>query len=299
MIDCVVIVVAYKSAGDLPGLIESIPAAMNSLSWRAVVVDNYGDDDLGKRLARYDHVTVIDSGENLGYSGGLNLGIAHAEPSRFTLYLNPDLLLQPSAASALVSACETAGVAAAVPLVLNESGATQPSLRREPTVLRSVGEAVFGDRWPRRPQWLAEMIRDPDLYSSPTAVDWATGAALLVRTSTSELVGEWDHTRFFLYSEETDYGRRIREAGGGILFAPDAVVRHRGAGSGTSNQLEALLAVNKVRYFRKWHGPIATAAFFGVALLHNLVRLGRPAARASLAALVSPRARRALPGPLT
>lgn len=299
MIDCVVIVVAYKSADDLPGLIESIPSAMVSLTWRVIVVDNYGADDLSQRLARYEHVTVIDSGANLGYSGGLNLGMAHAGPSRFTLFLNPDLLLEPAAASALASACDTAGAVAAVPLVLDESGAAQPSLRREPSVLRSAGEAVFGDRWPGRPHWLAEMIRDPDQYHSPSPVDWATGAALLVRTSTSELVGDWDHTRFFLYSEETDYGRRIRQAGGQILFTPDAVVRHRGAGSGSSHQLEALLAVNKVRYFRKWHGALATGAFFGVAVVHNLMRLGRPSARASLLALVSPRARRALPGPST
>ncbi|MCY7288001.1 MAG: glycosyltransferase family 2 protein [Cryobacterium sp.] len=299
MIDCLVIVVAYKSADDLPGLIESIPAAMNALSWHAIVVDNYGGDDLRKRLSGYDHVLVIDAGANLGYSGGINLGLAHAEPSRFILFLNPDLLLQPSAASALVSACNTDGVVAAVPLVLDESGVPQPSLRREPSVLRSAGEAVFGDRWPGRPHWLAEKIRDPAEYGSPAPVDWATGAALLVRTSTSERVGRWDHTRFFLYSEETDFGRRIREAGGKILFTPDAIVRHRGAGSGSSNQLEALLAVNKVRYFRKWHGPIATAAFFGVAVLHNVVRLDRPAARASLTALLSPRARRALPGSST
>ncbi|MET3769614.1 GT2 family glycosyltransferase [Marisediminicola sp. UYEF4] len=296
MIDCLVIVVAYKSARDLPGLIESIPPAMNDLSWRAVVVDNYGEDDLRNRLSGYDHVTVIDAGANLGYSGGLNHGMAHAESSRFVLFLNPDLVLEPAAASALLSACVTAGVVAAVPLVLAESGAPQPSLRREPTVLRSAGEAVFGDRWPRRPHWLAEMIRDGDAYAVPTPVDWATGAALLVRSSTIELVGKWDHTRFFLYSEETDYSRRIRESGGRILFTPSAVVRHRGAGSGSSNQLEALLSVNKVRYFRKWHGPTATAAFFGVAVLHNLLRLGRPAARASLTALLSPRARRALPG---
>ena len=296
MIDCVVIVVAYKSAGDLPRLIESIPSAMGSLTWRVIVVDNYGVDDLRQRLVRYGHVTVIDSGANLGYSGGLNLGMAHAEPSRFTLFLNPDLLLEPASVSALASACETVGAGAAVPLVLDEFGVAQPSLRREPTVLRSAGEAVFGDRWPGRPHWLAEMIRDPDQYRACAPVDWATGAALLVRTSISGVVGEWDHTRFFLYSEETDYGRRIREAGAQILFTPEAVVRHRGAGSGSSNQLEALLAVNKVRYFRKWHGPIATTAFFIVAVLHNVGRLGRPAARASLAALVSPRARRALPG---
>ena len=57
-----------------------------------------------------------------------------------------------------------------------------------------------------------------------------------------------------------------------------------------------MLAVNKVRYFRKWHGTVSSAAFFAVAVAHNLLRLRRPASRLALRALFSAPTRATLPG---
>lgn len=294
MIDLSIVIVAYRSADDLPGLLASLPGAAGGLSWRATVVDNYGLDGLS--AGDDPRVTLIPAGSNLGYSGGLNLGVSRAPSSRFTVFLNPDLVLDVGSLEGLVQACGPSGVGAAVPLVLDALGVPQLSLRREPTTLRSLGEALFGDHWPRRPHFLAEMVRGEEGYRTPTSVDWATGAALVVRTEVLSEVGAWDSGRFFLYSEETDFSRRIRARGLEIAFSPGAVVRHRGAGSGSSPELDALLFVNKIRYFRKWHDAGSTAVFFLVAVLHNLLRLNRPASRLTLRALFSPAVRSALPG---
>ena len=296
MIDCAIIVVAYRSAGDLPALFASLPEAARELSWAVVVVDNYGLDELQDVIGPDPRVTLVRPQGNLGYSGGLNLGLRHAPQSRFTVFLNPDLSLEPGALSELAQACTAPGVVATVPLVVDEDGARQRSLRREPSLSRAFGEAVLGDHWPGRPAWLSEMIRIPSRYRAGSAVDWATGAAFLVRSDILPAVGAWDAERFFLYSEETDFARRIRQTGGKLWFVPAAVVRHRGAGSGSSSELEALLSFNKVRYYRKWHGALASAAFFGVIVLHNVLRIRRPGSRAALRALFSRRARAALPG---
>ncbi|WP_120339203.1 glycosyltransferase family 2 protein [Cryobacterium soli] len=293
MIDLAILIVAYRSAADLPRLLAGVHSAAGDLDWRAVVVDNYGEDQL---TTDDPLVEIVRSGTNLGYSGGLNLALDCAPASRFTAFLNPDLELDPGSLAALTQACTPAGVGAAVPLVLDADGAAQPSLRREPSTLRSLGEAVFGDHWPTRPAYLAEMLRDPESYRSAGPVDWATGAALVVRSEILAAVGDWDAARFFLYSEETDYARRIRGCGYRIEFVPHSVVRHRGAGSGSSAELDALLAVNKVRYYRKWHGRVPSAAFFAVAVAHNLLRLRRPSSRLALRALFSAPTRAMLPG---
>lgn len=295
MIDCAVIIVAYQSAGDLPGLLASVPAAAGSMSWHAVVVDNYGLDGVDEIVGHRPDVAVIHSSGNLGYSGGLNLGLGHAPPSRFTAFLNPDLVLEPEALSNLAEVC-AGDCAAAVPLVVDDAGVPSPSLRREPSLPGALGEALFGDHWAARPRWLAEMVRGTSPYQRLTTIHWATGAALLVRTDVLAEIGPWDADRFFLYSEETDYFRRIRASGREVRFTPNAVVRHRGAGSGTSIDLAVLQLVNKVRYYRKWHGRLPTAAFFAVAVLHCVLRAGRPESRAGLRALFSSRARAALPG---
>jgi N-acetylglucosaminyl-diphospho-decaprenol L-rhamnosyltransferase len=295
MIDCVVIVVSYRSATDLPLLLDSLDQGAGRLTWHAVVVDNDGTDGVAELLAGDSRVTVVDAGANLGYSGGLNVGVAKAPAATTTLFLNPDLVVSPGSVSTLFEALDDEHVGAVVPLIRDAEGRRQPSLRREPSILRALGECLFGDRWAGRPGALAEMVRDPGAYEASHPVDWATGAALMVPTSLVAEVGTWDDQRFFLYSEETDYCRRIRMAGRSVVFVPQAQMSHRGAGSGRSAALDALLTVNKVRYFQKWHGDLASFLFAGVTLVNHALRFRDESSRASLRALVSSRARKALP----
>lgn len=292
-LDCAIIAVAYRSADDLPRLVASLPDAADGLRWHLVVVDNDGRDGLAAALAGKPDVTVVVSPGNIGYSGGLNVGLAAAPEAPVTVFLNPDLTLEPGALRALV---EAADGAAAAPRIRDDAGETQPSLRREPTVLRSLGEALFGDHWASRPGALAELVREPDRYERGGTADWATGAALAVPTPAARTLGPWDADRFFLYSEETDYCRRLRAAGLPLVYVPSAMVVHEQGGSGRSAQLDALQTVNKLRYYRKWHGPVASAAFAGTLVVHNVLRINEPSARASLAALFSRGRRDALPG---
>jgi N-acetylglucosaminyl-diphospho-decaprenol L-rhamnosyltransferase len=109
-------------------------------------------------------------------------------------------------------------------------------------------------------------------------------------------VGDWDE-RYFLYSEETDFLRRVRATGLRVRYEPTAVVCHVIGGSGTSDQLYALCAVNSVRYYRRYHARFPSAVFTGEVALCQLVRSRRPAARLALRALLSPTVRSTLPRP--
>ncbi|ANP74091.1 glycosyltransferase family 2 protein [Cryobacterium arcticum] len=299
VLDCAIILVAYDSDEDIPRLLDSLPAAAADLSYAVLIVDNKAATSrITALVGQRPRVTVIDAGGNLGYSGGLNVGLAHAPAAEATLFLNPDLVLGPGSIVALLRESRSNG--AAVPVVLDTSGRRQLSLRREPTLGRALGDALFGDRWPRRPGWLSETVRQPKDYLAGHDAQWATGAALMVQNHLISAVGGWDAERYFLYSEETDYCRRIRATGASIRFCPAAQVTHAGGGSGSSPALDALLQVNKVRYFRKWHGGAATgsltvALFWAVAVLHGLLRPHNPGARLALRALMSPRARATLP----
>lgn len=294
MIDCLLIVVSYHSSADITGLLATVPAAMGGLSWSALVVNNDPADDLGHVVAAHPGADLVESGANLGYAGGINRGLAGAPPSRWVVFLNPDLRLGPGAIALMAAA--SGGRDAVVPTLVDDAGLLQYSLRREPSVLGALGDALLGGRWPGRPPALGEMITRSTAYASPGIVDWATGAALLVPSTLVRRVGPWDADRFFLYSEETDYCRRLRRTGAAIRFVPDAVVTHRGGGSGTSEALHALQEVNRVRYFRKWHSMPGTAPFAAVVILNNLLRCHRSRSRVALRALLAPRARRALPG---
>lgn len=294
MIDCLLIVVSYRSIPDVRGLLDTVPAAVGDLSWHVVVVNNEPTDDFTRALAAHPESQLVEAGGNVGYAGGINRGLLAAPPTRWTAFLNPDMRLEPGSIARLT---EVAGERdAAVPTIVDDDGVRQCSLRREPTILGTIGDGLFGDRWPDRPAVLSETVREPAAYHHPGIVDWATGALLLVPAAVERQVGPWDSERFFLYSEETDYCRRLRGLGASIRFVPDAIVRHRGAGSGTSDALHALQEVNRVRYFHKWHGLVATSGFAGVVVLNNAVRAHRRRGRAALLALVSPSRRTALPG---
>jgi GT2 family glycosyltransferase len=294
--DCAAIIVTYNSAGDIGGLLDSLPAAAAGLRVRVVVVDNGSSDHTASVVGRYPGVRFVPAGANLGYAGGLNVGRRHCRPTRAVVVLNPDLVLAAGAIPALLAALARPGAGAAVPRMLAEDGRLFPSLRREPSLARAIGDGVFGKAWPNRPAWLSEMVWAREPYEREGAVQWATGAALALSAEADGVVGAWDEARFFLYSEETDYCRRLREAGYTIQYAPNAIAVHRGGGSGVSPDLVALNEVNRVRYFRKYHGRLATAMFRAAVILAALRRLHRPANRRALWALLSARRWSLLPG---
>jgi GT2 family glycosyltransferase len=102
---------------------------------------------------------------------------------------------------------------------------------------------------------------------------------MLISAACDRVVGAWDE-RFFLYMEEVDYAARVRAAGLRVEYVPQARTRHRGAGSGQSSALLALMAVNRVRYFEK-DGRSARVLRV-VVLLNQFLRMANPSHRAAL-----------------
>jgi GT2 family glycosyltransferase len=108
---------------------------------------------------------------------------------------------------------------------------------------------------------------------------------MLISGSCNSSVGDWDES-FFLYSEETDFAARARLQGYQIRYVPDSRIRHEGGGSGSSPELAALMAVNRIRYYEKYHGRPSTSVFRVMVALHYLVRGTNYRHRAALRAVL-------------
>jgi GT2 family glycosyltransferase len=272
--DVAVIVVTYNSADDIEGLIASLrPEARNS-RLHVIVVDNASTDGTLDLVRRHEDVVAVRGGGNLGYAGGINAAMAHVGPDEDILILNPDLRVHRGAVERMRRALAAdPGVGVVAPRIRDDEGRTSPSLHNEPTAARAFADAVLGPIWPTRPAALSEWIRDDAAYRVPRDADWASGAALLVRAEVARRIGEWDE-RFFLYSEETDYCRRVRDSGFRIRYDPAAVVSHSQGGSGSSPALDALLSVNRIRYMRK-HAPGRAGAYRLAAVLGAALRAPR------------------------
>jgi GT2 family glycosyltransferase len=273
-VDCAIVVVTYNSARDVAALLQSLPAAADGLTTRVVVVDNGSSDSTVSTVKAWPDIVCIETGANLGYAGGINVGRQYFGEYSALLIVNPDAVLAPCALRTLFTALrDRAKVGIVAPTLVGPDGHRLPSLRRRPSLMRTLGDAVLGGRLPRRPGWLTEMVWDQDSYEYRHPADWATGAVLLISSDCDKVIGPWDE-RFFLYSEETDYAARAWEAGFRVEYVPEAHAMHRGAGSGRSDYLVALLAINRIRYAEK-HGHWPWAYRLAV-IVAELLRHGKP-----------------------
>lgn len=278
------VLVTYNNEADIDAAIASLREQVGDLTLRVIVVDNGSRDSTVDLVARHVDVALLRD-TNRGFAAGINRAMSVVDPADAVLVLNPDTVLRPRALAAMWQALRDPQVGAVVPRLVDTRGRLSYSLRREPTVLRSLGDALLGAHWPDRPSWLGEIVYDRPAYERAGVIDWATGAAVLVDRELWRRVGEWDE-QFFLYSEETDFLRRVRLAGSRVAYEPEAVVVHRGGGSGRSSALETLLTVNRVRYHRKHHGPAAAAVMRSVLLLQAVLRCRRPGAAGIIRALL-------------
>lgn len=289
-----VVVVTYNSARDIGALLDDLAREAHDLPLHVIVVDNGSTDHTVDIVRRVPGITLRAGHGNLGYAAAINIAVRSLPRPEPVLVLNPDVSLAPGAIRALLGRMATTGAGIVVPRVQEADGSVYESLHYEPTVLRCAAEAAFGSRLRGRPTLVSETDRDPESYLYAHPIDWATGAAMLIHPGVLAAVGRWDE-QFFLYSEETDYFRRARDAGATAWYEPGAVITHRQGGSGSSAELDALMAVNRARYARKHMSRPRAVAYYAFVVLHEAVRSYSPEHRLALRGLLGRRTRAALP----
>ncbi len=262
-----VIIVTYNSADPLPGLLDSLAPGLEGIDrFEVVVVDNDSrDESVPIALAHPVGARVVKTGSNAGYATAINKAAATVHPDADLLILNPDLRLCPGAVRQLVERAKDASVGIAVPRNLREDGTTDPTLRREPSIATAWADSLLGGKLAGR-LGLGEIIGEPERYDRDGSAEWATGSVLLVAARARRTVGIWDES-YFLYSEEVDYQRRVREAGLSVSYVPQSLAVHAGGEYRSNTRLFALLTMNRVRYYRRYHGIVATCIFrLGIAV---------------------------------
>ncbi len=273
-----VVVVAYRSGDHLRRGVEKLVAVP---SVNVVVVDNACPEESWREVADLG-VTIVHAAGNDGFSAGCNIGIA-ASGSPLVLLLNPDAVIGADDLGRLERAVLSApDVGVAAPRILHADGTLAWSLRRFPRVRSTFAQALYLHRVAPRASWTDEVIRDASAYERPRDVEWASGAALLVRRSLLEQLGGLDDG-FFLYCEDTDLCRRAQLAGYRVVFEPGATARHVGGASSSSRgPLLPVLAASRMRYAAIHRGRAATVAERGGIALGALTHLPTALARPDL-----------------
>jgi len=252
-------------AQDPPGLESEI-----------LVLDNRSDDGSQKLLAELragdDRFQVIEPERRQGKAANDTLLLQQAQ-GEYALLLNEDSELRPGAAAALLEALEAdARAGAAGAQLLDPAGNPQPCAWRLPGVGTALAQALF----------LHRFLVTESGGSETRVVGWAQSAALLVRREAAERIG-WLDPAFFVYSDETDFCKRLGDAGFHTLYVPAAqAVHHEQLSTDRSSGERRIVEFHRNRdlYMRKHHGPIAAAAVRALTAFSYLPR--------ALAALVLP-----------
>jgi GT2 family glycosyltransferase len=189
-------------------------------NFETIVVDNGSSDGSVAAMRRvFPQLRVLETGENLGYAGGNNVGIRHAleRGADYVLLLNNDTIVD----SALLN--EFVGAAAAFP----DGGMFTGKIyfHAEPNRIW-----FGGSKWyPNRSKFLHlgyGEIDDESRYNFICETDYASGCALFVRAAVIHEIGYLDEL-FFLVYEEVDWCYRAKRAGHRSIFVPRAKLWHK------------------------------------------------------------------------
>lgn len=214
-----VIVLNYKVKDLTLGCIASVQNS-DYKDFKIYVVDNNSEDELETAVKQIKDVKFIQTGVNLGYTGGNNAGIKQAlkHGAEFIFILNPDTTIHPKCISECLKL-----------MVGLNTGIVGPKI-------------YFNDR---KTLWYAGGILDKlnvignhrgvdqldqGQYDTEEETDYASGAAMFVKRKIFEKIGLFDE-RYFLYYEDSDFCFRAKKAEFKIMYVPKAVVYHQNAAS--------------------------------------------------------------------
>lgn len=279
--DVTVSVVNASNREGVLALLSSLePELAGTLEVEVVVLDNASDDDSVAAIeSRFPWARVIAQPFRAGFGANHNRVIGETH-GRYVLLLSHDAEVRPGALAGLVAyADDHPEVGALAPRLRYPDGAPQASAWRFPSppvaLLATPSLGRLGVV-----QSLGERAR---------RVDWAMGAALLLRRSALERVGLFDE-RFFMYSEETDLCLRLARAGFETHFLPSVtVVHHDSALRGTvPHERIAEEWRSRHEYWTKHHSQAGARVAALATGTQHLLRAGIAAALLALPARVRP-----------
>lgn len=229
----VVVVLTWNGRADTLACLASL-AKTSYAPVKVVVVDNGSSDGTVEAVAtEHPQAELVRSEANLGFAGGNNLGLARALElgAAHVLVLNNDVEVEPEAIGALVRAAGR----------LDSVGALSPKiLFADPPGCIWFAGARFDPRRGYNGRQRGYGRPDGTEFGSVSETDRACGAAMLVPRAVLERVGVFDEN-LYLYSEDTEWSLRAREAGYRLWVVPDSRVVHQVSASAGGESSPATL----------------------------------------------------------
>lgn len=219
MADVSVLVLNYNGCEFIRPCLDSV-LAQECVVREVIVVDNASPDGSARIVAAdFPQVRLVESKQNLGFAGGMNLGIKQSS-SELILLLNNDVVLEPGFLSAMIEAIESDRRIGSV------SGKIFKMARRQERILDTTGHIIFRNRL-----FTDRGDGEPDAgqYDEVEEVFGACAGAGLYRREMLEdtkIGEEYFDESFFMFLEDTDLNWRAQLRGWKCLYTPEAIAWH-------------------------------------------------------------------------
>ena len=267
-----IILVSYNTAEYTKRAIESVYTETQDTRFKIIMVDNDSKDNSVELIAdQFPDVEIIQTGANLGFAGGVNIG-AKASDSEYILLLNPDTVILEGAIDKLMAYAKStpqAGIWGGI--TLNNDLSLNPNNARARLSFKTLLFSALG----LSKAFNKSCYFNQDNYGcwdrkSEREVDVITGCFFLTPRKLWEELEGLDET-FFMYAEEADYCIRAIKKGYQPRVTPDARIIHHGGVSETNlsgKMLKLLKGKSELinKHAKSWEKPIHK----GLLLLHVL-----------------------------
>lgn len=263
--DIAVIIVNYNCGIELLECVQSIESSLEEIqaNGEVIIVDNDSKDNSIELIEKNAPRTrIVKLKANLGFAVACNAG-AQATDARLLLFLNPDTIMNPHALQSMIKEFDSDSLPKIVGCTLNyQDGSLQYSIFvNDPSFLSVfLDRALIGSLIKKiNPRWSfpgQTYLTDKEKYDHKLKPKLLSGACLMLSHKAFELIGGFDEN-FFMYYEDVDLCRRIREAGGEVIYVPTEPVIHY---QGNSAKLQSMLFRASIvldsieKYYRKYYG---------------------------------------------
>jgi len=213
-----IIVLNWNGKADTLDCLESLRCT-NYENYRVVLVDNGSEDDsVAAVRQKFPEVEVVETGRNLGFAGGNNVGIEYAlkQNADYVFLINNDTTVDPDYLKELVDVAENDPRIGAV--------GSKIMYYSEPERIWFAGGTINWHKNKGEHIGLNEV--DTGQYDEIREVGYLTGCALLIKREVVEKIGVLEDD-YFLYYEDSDYSLRIQNAGYKTVYAPKSKIYHK------------------------------------------------------------------------
>lgn len=224
--DLSVVIVNYNGKHHLDGCLTSLKASLQGIRSEVIIVDNASVDGSVDYIREiYPEVRLIESKENLGFTGGNNLGVKYAKGS-YILLLNNDTVVQCSLQPMLNKMRDKSNLGVLGCHLRYGDGRVQESIGYEHTPLNLVLSWVGISRFTSGKRVSRTVSRDNPAYdTSLVQADWVSGACMMLPHLVWDEIFGFDE-RYFMYVEDVDLCRRVREKGYEVAYTNSVQVTH-------------------------------------------------------------------------